>query len=119
VLYVPVAVSKADQRRRRITGLFTRGWTAARVAVHLQLSARHVARLYQAWKTEQEQQGRTVVPGQPLYSAEDRRREAAAREQRRRERRAAQQQREDAARQRALFGDLPVIVVSMRPVPLD
>jgi AraC-like DNA-binding protein len=119
VLYVPVAVSKADQRRRRIAGLFIRGWTPARVAAHLQLSARHVARLYQAWKAEQEQQGRTVVPGQPLYSAEDRRREAAAREQRRRERRAAQQQREDAARQRALFGDMPVIVVSTRPVPLD
>lgn len=119
VLYVPVAVSKADQRRRRIAGLFIRGWTSARVAAHLSLSARHVARLYQAWKAEQEQQGRTVIPGQPLYSAEDRRREAAAREQRRRARLAAQHRRAEQAREREIFGEDGVEYVSFRPVPLD
>lgn len=119
VLYVPVAISKTDQRRRRIAGLFIRGWTPARVAAHLQMSARQVARLYQAWKAEQEQQGRTVVPGQPLYSAEDRRRAAAEREHRRQARLADQQRRAEQARQRAIFGDGGVEYLPFRPVPLD
>ncbi len=118
-LYVPVAVSKTDQRRRRIAGLFIRGWTLVRVAAHLQMSARQVARLYQAWKAEQEQQGRTVIPGQPLYSVEDRRRAAAEREQRRRARLADQQRRAEQARQRAIFGDEGVEYLPFRPVPLD
>jgi len=119
VLYVPVAVSKTDQRRRRIAGLFIRGWTLVRVAAHLQMSARQVARLYQAWKAEQEQQGRTVIPGQPLYSVEDRRRAAAEREQRRRARLADQQRRAEQVRLRAIFGDEGVEYLPFRPVPLD
>jgi hypothetical protein len=119
VLYVPVAVSKVDQRRRRIAGLFTRGWTSARVAAHLQMNARHVERLYQAWKAEKERDGRTVVPGRPLLTVEDRRRAAVERDQRRRARLAAQQRRAEQAREREIFGDDGVEYVSFRPVPLD
>lgn len=119
VLYVPVAVSKVDQRRRRIAGLFSRGWTAARVAAHLQMNARHVERLYQAWKDEKERDGLTVVPGRPLLTVEDRQRAAAERDQRRRERLAAQQRRTEQAREREIFGEDGVEYVSFRPVPLD
>jgi len=119
VLYVPVAVRKVDQRHRRIQRLFSLGWTPARVAVHLHMNARHIARIFQSWKAEQEQHGRTVIPGQPLYSAEDRRRAAAEHEQRRRARLAAQQRRAEHAREREIFGDEGVERVSIRPVPLD
>jgi hypothetical protein len=119
VLYVPVAISKVEQRRRRLSGLFTRGWTPARVAEHLHMNTRHVARVYQAWKTEQEQQGRTVIPGQPLYTAEDRRRAVAEGDQRRRARLATQQRRAEQVREREIFGADGVEYVSFRPVPLD
>lgn len=119
VLYVPVAVSAVAKRRRRLSGLFTRGWTPARVAEHLHMNTRHVARVYQTWKTEQEQHGRTVIHGQPLYTAEDRRRAAVEGDQRRRARLAAQQRQIELAREREIFGDAGVERVSIRLVPLD
>ncbi len=119
VLYVPVAVSAVAKRHRRLSGLFTRGWTPARVAAHLQMHVRHVTRVYQIWKTKQERHGRTVILGQPLFTAEDRRRAAAECKQRHRERLVAQQRQDEQAREREIFGDRGVDRVSIRLVPLD
>lgn len=118
VLYVPTAVSKVALRRRRIHRLFTLGWTPARVATHLQMNTRHVHRLFHAWQAEKASEGITVIPGQPLYRAEDRRREAMERDQRHRARIAEQERRAEQARQREVFGG-EVEQVSVLPVPLD
>jgi len=119
VLYVPAAVSKVELRRRRIHRLFTQGWTPARVATHLKMNARYVDRLFQAWQTLKESEGITVVPGQPLYNAEDRRRIATKHDQRQRQRRAEQARQAELARQRAIFGDEGIEQVSVHPVPFD
>lgn len=119
VLYVPVAVSKVELRRRRIHRLFTLGWTPARVATHLKMNARYVDRVFQAWQTLKESEGITVVPGQPLHSAEDRQRDAVERERRQRQRRAEKTRQAELARQRAIFGDEGIEQVSVHPVPFD
>jgi hypothetical protein len=119
VLYVPVPVSAATKRYRRLARLFSQGWTPARVARQVTMHVQSVRRVFRAWRFEQEICGRTVVVGQPLMTAEEKQRRAAEQEQRRRERRAAQQQREEQARLREIYGDAEVIVVSVRPVFLD
>jgi DNA-binding transcriptional regulator LsrR (DeoR family) len=98
ILYVPTAVSKAERRRQRIHRLFVRGWTTARVAKHLGMNARYVGRLYAAWASAREAEGRTVVPGKPLRSPEERAREHEAAVKRKDVRAAlAQERKADAA----------------------
>ena len=118
VLYVPVIITAATKRRRRIHRLFTLGWTPARVATHLHMNAQYVGRLFRTWRALHEAEGRTVVVGQPLYSAADRRQAALARERRQRQRRMERAQRADASRRRALFGE-DVEMVNLRPLVID
>jgi len=119
VLYVPAAVSKVELRRRRIHRLFTLGWTPARVATHLKMNARYVDRLFQAWQALKERDSITVMPGQPVSSAEDRRRDAVERDQRQRQRSAEKTRQAELARQCAIFGDDGIEQVSVHPVPFD
>jgi hypothetical protein len=119
ILYVPVPITAATKRARRLTRLFAQGWTPARVARQVKMHVQSVRRIFRAWRFEQDICGRTVVVGQPLFTAEERQRQAADQEQRRRERRAARQRREEQARLREIYGDADVIVVSVRPLFLD
>jgi len=118
-LYVPVPMTAATKRARRLARLFAQGWTPARVARQVTMHVQSVRRVFRAWRFEQDICGRTVVVGQPLFTAEERQRQAAEQEQRRRERRAARQRREEQARLREIYGDAEVIVVSVRPLFLD
>jgi len=117
-LYVPVPMTAATKRYRRLARLFAQGWTPARVARQVRMHVQSVRRVFRAWRLEQAGCGRTVVVGQPLYSAADRRRAAQAKEQRQRHRRAERAQLAEASRRRALFGE-DVEMVNLRTLVID